>query len=108
MSSLQLPFFNSIPLTQANTVYVDSFPFASKKTKLQPKDVLVLEKSPKQDADSLDLCFYRNPYAPRGPYETEPPSHQWEKVKIVTLKSPRDIVYADISKNGYNDGEART
>ncbi|KAF8504287.1 hypothetical protein BU17DRAFT_101373 [Hysterangium stoloniferum] len=102
--SSQLPFFEDIPLTQANTVFIESFPFASKKTKRpRPKDVLVLEKSPKQDVNSLDLCLYRNPCDPSYRGTPEPPSHRWDKVKIVTLKSPRDIVYADISKNGYND-----
>jgi hypothetical protein len=96
-----LPSFEQRSITTASGSYVESFPFATRRQR--QRDLLVFEPHPAEENGLSDLCLYRNPH---NPNRTAEASGQWEKVRVATLRNPIALAYADISGNGYNDGNS--
>lgn len=54
------------------------------------------------DEGTQGLYLYVNPYADDS--ESRDAREEWNAVHLASLRNPTAISYADISKNGFNDG----
>lgn len=96
------PHFQSSTLAVAESSFVETFPFVARRQRRC--DVLVFERPAQAGggtSTSVALCLLRNPCS-----DSKKLAQDWDRIKVTTLRKPkRSIAFADISKNGFNDGK---
>ncbi|GJJ13432.1 hypothetical protein Clacol_007686 [Clathrus columnatus] len=98
------PHSRSSTVAVTESTFVEAFPFIARRQR--QCDILVFERyrgdSPTRNATSTGLFLLKNPQLTKGDVKN---LEDWNRVKVATLREPRSLAFADISKNGFNDSK---